>query len=406
MNDIAVSANHVGKKFKIYKDKPLTLKDRALSVIKKSYEEFWALSDVTLDIKKGEAVGLIGHNGCGKSTLLKLFTKIIYADSGTIEVNGQVSSLLELGAGFHPDFTGVENIYTNASIFGMKKKDIDVLLPDIIEFSELGEFIDNPVRTYSSGMYMRLAFSVAIHVRPEILLVDEILAVGDSNFQQKCIDKILEFKNSGVTIVIVSHDLATVERICDRVVWLDGGKIQAEGAPKEVINSYLERMAENKNDRLVAEAEKAPPTEQTEEKRSRWGNKNIEIVGVDLLDGDGKRRSNFDPEGKMIIRINYKINKPVSDVGFGIGIFGADGAQRYGTNTYIDGALLDIRRNGRISFVIDRLGFLEGSYRLDVAAHDRAGTPYDYILDIADFQTSSPVSDVGMTRPPHHWEND
>ena len=185
---IALSAKNVGKHFKIYKDKPMTLKDRMLSFVKKSYDEFWAIKDVTLDIYKGEAVGLIGHNGCGKSTLLKLFTRIIYPEKGEIAVNGKVSSLLELGAGFHPDFTGRENIYTNASIFGLKKSEIDKISDDIIRFSELGEFIDNPVRTYSSGMYMRLAFSVAIHVNPEILLIDEILAVGDSNFQKKCLD--------------------------------------------------------------------------------------------------------------------------------------------------------------------------------------------------------------------------
>lgn len=403
MSEFAISARGVGKKFKIYKDKPLTLKDRALSVIKKSYDEFWALKDISLNIEKGEAVGLIGHNGCGKSTLLKLFTRIIYADEGEIEVNGKVSSLLELGAGFHPDFTGLENIYTNASIFGLKRAETEKLIPEIIEFSELGEFIDNPVRTYSSGMYMRLAFSVAIHVCPEILLVDEILAVGDSNFQQKCIEKILEFKNNGVTIVIVSHDLATVERICDRVVWLDAGQIIKQGNPKSVINAYLERMAENKNEKLLAQKERAAGSE--EDKRTRWGDKSIEITSVELFDGDGKKRSNFDPEGRMVISIYYKINKPVSDVGFGIGIFGSDGVQRYGTNTYIDGALVDIKQNGKISFVMDRLGFMEGCYRLDVAAHDRAGTPYDYILDIVKFRTSSPISDVGMVRPPHRWEN-
>lgn len=410
MDKVMLSAKNVGKKFRIYRDKPMTLKDRALSVIKKSYDDFWALKDVSLEVKKGEAIGLIGHNGCGKSTLLKLFSGIIYPNRGDISVGGRVSSLLELGAGFHPDFTGRENIYTNASVFGLSRNATDALLADIIEFSELGEFIDNPVRTYSSGMYMRLAFSVAVHVNPEILLIDEILAVGDSNFQKKCIDKILGFKRDGVTIIIVSHDLATVERICDRVVWLDDGAVRAQGSPKQVINSYLEHMSETRNEIMTAES--APPTEEPsrpeneipdEEEKSRWGNKSVEISGVTLIDGNGKTRSVFDVEDSLTIRIHYKVNSPVDDVGFGIGIFGTDGIQRYGTNTYIDDIPVTADGVGTIECRIERIGLIAGSYRLDVAAHDRDGMPYDYILGYAEFCTSSPIRDVGTSRPPHRW---
>lgn len=405
---IAISAVGVGKHFKIYKDKPMTLKDRALSIVKKSYDEFWALRDVSVDIYKGEAVGLIGQNGCGKSTLLKLFTRIIYPEKGSITVNGQVSSLLELGAGFHPDFTGRENIYTNASIFGMKKREIDALLDDIIEFSELGEFIDNPVRTYSSGMYMRLAFSVAIHVKPEILLIDEILAVGDSNFQKKCFDKIVEFKKNGVTIVIVSHDLATIERICDRVVWLDEGVIREQGVPKPVITSYLAKMAEAANERAVEHKSEKPEhpeprEEKKEEPKNRWGDRSIEITDVALLSKSGEKRAVFDVEDSMDIVISYKVNKPVEHVCFGIGIFGSDGVQRYGTNTYIDGGECRINDSGTVTCSIERLGFIEGSYWIDVAAHDERGTPFDYILKRAEFFTASPIKDVGMARPVHRW---
>ena len=209
----------------------------------KNKEERTVLDDISLDIKKGEVVGLIGTNGSGKSTLLKLMTKIIYPTKGTIETKGKLTSLLELGAGFHPDFSGRENIYFNASIFGLTRKEIDARLDQIIEFSELKDFIDNPVRTYSSGMYMRLAFSVAINVDAEILLVDEILSVGDQHFQEKCFKKIEELKAEGKTIVIVTHTMGAVERFCDRAVWLYNGKIKMDGTAKEVVPEYLKVTA-------------------------------------------------------------------------------------------------------------------------------------------------------------------
>lgn len=410
---VVISAKNVGKHFKIYKDKPTTLKDRTLAIVKKSYEEFWAIKDVSLDIKKGEVVGLIGHNGCGKSTLLKLFTRIIYPEKGQISVIGQVSSLLELGAGFHPDFTGRENIYTNASIFGISKKEIDSIIDEIIKFSELKDFIDNPVRTYSSGMYMRLAFSVAIHVKPEVLLIDEILAVGDSNFQKKCMDKIVEFKKQGVTIVIVSHDLATIEKICDQVVWLDGGVIRKKGTPKKIINAYLEQMAKNQNEALVRHNEEEKEEESleistneveaTEKSDDRWGSREIEIIDVELLK-ENEITAVYDVEDKMEIKIKYKVNKDVEDICFGVGIFGTDGVQRYGTNTYIDGEKVKLKKSGYVKFVIDRIGLVEGSYWLDVAAHDERGYPFDYRLKITEFATVSNIKDVGIVRLPHAWD--
>lgn len=254
MPESVIEVSHVAKSFKIYHDRPYTLKDRLLHIAKKSYTPFYALRDVDFTIGKGEAVGLIGHNGCGKSTLLKLLTRIIYPDSGKIDIKGRVSSLLELGAGFHPDFTGRENIYTNAAIFGLSRTEITDRLQSVIDFSELGEFIDNPVRTYSSGMYMRLAFSVAIHVNPEILLIDEILAVGDSNFQAKCMEQIRNFRERGVTIVIVSHDLDTISRICSRAIWLEDGVIRADGGPFDVTTAYADSMARKQQ----PESEEAP----------------------------------------------------------------------------------------------------------------------------------------------------
>lgn len=239
-NNVVIDVKNVYKKFNVYYDRANTLKERLLFWNRNSRkEEREILKDISLQIKKGEVVGLIGVNGSGKSTLLKLMTKIIYPNKGSIETKGKLTSLLELGAGFHPDFSGRENIYFNASIFGLTRKEIDNKLDQIIEFSELGDFIDNPVRTYSSGMYMRLAFSVAINVNAEILLVDEILSVGDEHFQEKCFKKIEELKENGVTIVFVTHGMGSVKRFCTRAVWLHKGQIKMDGNTKEVIDAYV-----------------------------------------------------------------------------------------------------------------------------------------------------------------------
>ena len=246
MKEIAISVENVEKSFKIYKDKGFTLKERILFFkSRNAYVKNNILRGISFDIEKGDILGIVGKNGSGKSTLLKLMTKIIYPDKGIINTYGKLTSLLELGAGFHPDMTGRENIYINASIYGLTKKEIDSKLDTIIKFSELEEFIDSPIRTYSSGMYMRLAFSVAINVEAEILLIDEILSVGDANFQAKCFRKMQELKNSGITIVIVSHDLHTMEKLCNKVIWIESGKIKRSGIPNEVLKEYIEHTTEN-----------------------------------------------------------------------------------------------------------------------------------------------------------------
>lgn len=237
--DYAIEVENVSKKFKVYYDKPNTLKERLVFWNRTKINYHQVLKNINLKIKKGETVALIGVNGSGKSTLLKLMTKIIYPSEGQIITNGKLTSLLELGAGFHPDFTGRENIYFNASIFGLSASEIDARIQEIIDFSELGDYIDTPVRTYSSGMYMRLAFSVAINVDAEILLVDEILAVGDQHFQDKCFKKLQELKESKKTIVIVSHSLASVKKLCNRGVWIYDGEIRKDGKVSDVIDDYL-----------------------------------------------------------------------------------------------------------------------------------------------------------------------
>ena len=238
-DNIAIKITDVTKTFKLYSDKPNTLKERLVRGYKNKTDYRLILNDINLEIKKGETVALIGVNGSGKSTLLKLMTKIIYPNKGKVETNGKLTSLLELGAGFHPDFTGRENIYFNASIFGLTKKEIDKRVNAIIEFSELGDLIDSPVRTYSSGQYMRLAFSVAINVDAEILLIDEILAVGDQHFQDKCFNKLEELASSEMTIVIVSHSLESLKKLCKRAIWIHEGKIAMDGDCSKVVEEYL-----------------------------------------------------------------------------------------------------------------------------------------------------------------------
>lgn len=242
-DDVAIRVEHVDKSFKIVYDKTNTIKEKILFWNRGKKEIRPILKDINLEIKKGEVVALIGVNGSGKSTLLKLMTKIIYPNKGKIETNGKLTSLLELGAGFHPDFSGRENIYFNASIFGLTRKEIDKRMEDIIDFSELEEFIDNPVRTYSSGQYMRLAFSIAINVDAEILLIDEILAVGDQHFQDKCFDKLKELSDSEKTIVIVSHSLDAVKQICNRGIWINDGKVQIDDTISQAVDAYLKKCS-------------------------------------------------------------------------------------------------------------------------------------------------------------------
>ncbi|GGF92312.1 ABC transporter ATP-binding protein [Paenibacillus abyssi] len=418
-----ISIKNVSKAFKIYRDKPLTIKEKFLKLRSNEYSNFYALNDVSLDIKKGETVGLIGHNGCGKSTLLKLITKILYPDSGEIEVNGRISSLIELGAGFHPDFTGRENIYINASIFGLSRKEIDGKVDEIIRFSELGDFIENPVRTYSSGMYMRLAFSVAINVNPEILLIDEILSVGDANFQKKCYDKIEGFKNNGATIVIVAHDLGTLEKICDRVIWMNAGKIVEQGDADRVIDLYTQHM----NKKFVEQTQKeyingtmkqasgdenpqiaAPKQSELEFSEDiRWGSKEVEIIEARIINRNGESTNAISAGEPVTIEIDYKVNKPQKEYIFGVGFYTSERVLIYGNNTEIGKLKLrSIQPRGTVKFQIDECNLLSGHYKLNVAVVDGDHRALDFIKYYMDFSVVSNDKAVGVLSIKHHWEVD
>ena len=422
-DQIAISIENVSKAFKIYHDKPLTLKEKMLNLRSNEYSTFNAVNDLSLDIKKGETVALIGHNGCGKSTLLKLITKILYPDHGKIKVNGRISSLIELGAGFHPDFTGRENIYTNASIFGLSRNEINKKIESIIQFSELGEFIDNPVRTYSSGMYMRLAFSVAINVDPEILLIDEILSVGDANFQKKCFDKIESFRNQGVTIVIVTHDLGTVEKICDRVVWMDKGKIVTYGAPDRVIDLYTQHMNKvlieqkqkefdslntdndihNIDDRSYAESINPAPQEIQDD--IRWGTKEVEILEAKIINSKGKVTNVILAGEQITIEINYKLNSPQEEYIFGMGFYSSEKVLIYGNNTEIGKIKIkSLNPYGKVRFVIPECNLLSGNYKLNVAVVDGNHRALDFVKYYMDFSVVSNDKAVGFYSMKHYWE--
>lgn len=412
----AIEVRNVSKHFKVYFDKGTSLKEKVLFRSRRRYEERVVLNDISFSVKRGEAIGLIGENGCGKSTTLKLLTRIMYPDDGIIETRGRVSALIELGAGFHPDMSGRENIYTNAAIFGLTKAEIDSRLQTIIDFSELGDYIDNPVRTYSSGMYMRLAFSVAINVDADVLLVDEILAVGDAVFQAKCFNKLREIKARGTTIVIVSHSLGQIEQICDRSIWICDGQIRAEGTPRDVHPAYLAYMGEKQSEHTV-EPEKASTTatadtaaETVEEpinEKNRWGNGDAHITGVRLLDVNGQAKTVFRTGEPMRIAIDYVVRTPLTNPACGIGIFRNDGLQCYGTNTQIDRiSNVQFRKDGCIVCNISRCQLLPGEYTLDVAIHTEDGFAYDYWRMATDFQVYSETQDVGVTRLEHSWKID
>jgi ABC-type polysaccharide/polyol phosphate transport system ATPase subunit len=379
-----------------------------------------ALDDISLQVEKGMTFGVIGENGSGKSTLLKIIAGIAKPTSGRLKVEGKISALIELGAGFHPEISGRENVFINGIMLGLSKKEITQKFDEIVGFAELEEFIDAPVKTYSSGMYMRLGFSIAINVNPEILLIDEVLSVGDAAFVPKCLDRIDDFRRRRKTILFVSHDLTTVAKICDKVAWLKNGKIRMIGEPKRIVDAYLqdvtEKQEEDFQERKVqpvqAEApaaeplpEPAPkPAAEDEKREQRWGKREIEIRKVTLKSLGGEEKHVFHPEEGMVIEMDVAAHKPLKDFVFGIGIFNSQGISCYGTNTNLeDFEPLSISGAGKVTCRIERLSLINGTYYLDVAAHKRDGYSYDYHRNLYSFLVSSMLKDVGIARLPHAW---
>jgi ABC-type polysaccharide/polyol phosphate transport system ATPase subunit len=406
----SVITNDIVKYYKKYshKHKFLTLKsaivNRSLFADLQQDEKFAALGGVSFKVEQGKTLSIIGENGSGKSTLLKILARISKPTSGEVLTKGRISALIELGAGFHPEISGRENIFINGIILGLTKKKIQEKFDDIVKFAELEDFIDNPVKAYSSGMYMRLGFSIAINVDPDILLVDEVLAVGDASFVPKCLDKINEFKRQGKTIIFVSHDLSTVDRISDEVIWLKEGKIEMRGYPKRVNDAYLEYIG--KKDVKKAEIKHQEEEKEGEKDREkRWGSKEIEIDNVKMIDQKGKEKYIYEADEPFSIEFDVYAREPEKDFVFGIGIFNTEGVSCYGTNTFIeDFRSIGISGQGKVKVHIPALNLINGTYFLDVAAHKRDGYPFDYHHFQYSFRVTSTEKDVGIARIPHEWE--
>jgi ABC-type polysaccharide/polyol phosphate transport system ATPase subunit len=433
----AITLSHVTKVYQRYNRRRqfATLKSALLSgsLIRdlKPDDTFAAVRDVSFTVPAGRTLGVIGRNGSGKSTLLKLVAGITKPSDGRVDVQGRISALIELGAGFHPEISGRENVFINGIMLGLSKKEVGRRFDEIVDFAELREFIDAPVKNYSSGMYMRLGFAVAIHVDPDVLLVDEVLAVGDEGFTHKCLDKFAEFKRRGKTILLVTHSLGLVERFCDEALWMDGGTMRAMGDPKRVVGAYITDVESSEEQHLAAADAKAQesvatvspdepasavlpdnpiesatgPADMFRAAEGRWGSREIEITDVALVGPDGERGHVFHSGDRVDVRLRLRAPVAMDDFVVGVGIFNAEGVCCYGTNTDIDELKGQrIIGDAEAVFSIESLDLVEGTYKLDVAVHKADGYPYDYHRLLHTFRVKSRTKDVGIYRPRHAWQ--
>jgi ABC-type polysaccharide/polyol phosphate transport system ATPase subunit len=440
MPRLAIDARNVSKVYRRFAHKRqfATLKSAILSgsLVRdlRPDETFRALDDVSFEVEAGKTYGIVGRNGSGKSTMLKCVAGITKPTTGTVTVNGRISALIELGAGFHPEISGRENVFINGIMLGLSRAEIEKRFDEIVSFAELEPFIDAPVKTYSSGMYMRLGFAVAVHVDPDILLVDEVLAVGDEGFAHKCLDKFGEFRRRGKTILLVTHSLGLVERFCDEALWLDKGRVKAVGDPKRVVDAYVTEVEESEEAHLAAQDARTreiveerraaaieartgadpadpdagtavPPADMFQVGEGRWGSREVEITDVSLIGPDGRAGHVFHAGDAVTLRLQVHAPQPVTDFVFGIGLFNSDGVCIYGTNTNIEEmSARELSGEGEVRFVIEELALTEGTYKLDVAVHKLDGFPYDYHRQLHTFRVKSRIKDVGFFRPRHAWQ--
>lgn len=370
MTEVAVRVEDLSKRFRLYHERNQSLKAAVMRRGRAAYEEFWALRDINLEVAAGSTFGLVGENGSGKSTLLKCIARILRPDRGRVVTHGKVAALLELGSGFHPELSGRENIYLNGSILGLSRRELAARYDDIVGFAGLERFIDTPVKNYSSGMYVRLGFSVAINVDPDILLVDEVLAVGDAAFQRKCQEKFADFRRQGKTVIIVSHDSGAMQTMCDEVAWLDGGRLNAIGRPADVVGEYVDEGLEERADKTEDELGQA-----------RWGSGEARLEKVELLDAAGRPTTRFRTGDRVTVRQHYRASERIPRPVFGLGIDHIDGAVVWAHHSRHGDYVPDsIDGHGYVDLVIPRLMLQPGTYELIASIVDFALLhQYDFV---------------------------
>jgi lipopolysaccharide transport system ATP-binding protein len=399
----AISFQDVGKRFKMSPERPRTILEMVIAFVRlqrRPTQDLWAVRNLNFDLHRGESLGIIGRNGSGKSTALKLIARVLRPTEGRIVVRGRVSALLELGAGFHPDLTGRENVYLNGSILGLQKEEIAERFPSIVDFSELHDFIDIPVKHYSSGMYMRLGFSIAIHVQPDILIVDEILAVGDQAFQAKCFDRIEDLQEQGTTIILVSHNLEMVQKLCSHLLWLEQGKLRAGGSVSEVLPRYMSEM--------YRRPELLESGSQRRQVFRRRGTQDVQITDLRFLDAAGKASNQFQTNSPMIIEMSYVAHKSVQDPEFGLALYREDGVQVAGPNTRLAGVAMGLVTGaGVLRYEIAQLPLLPARYDVTAAVHDsKRPVAYDFHDRAYQFEVIAGGSPEihGLIALPATWE--
>lgn len=377
-SDSAIIVEAASKQFRMYGERNQSIKAALMRGRRASYEQFWALRDVSLQIPAGSTYGLIGENGSGKSTLLKLIAQILRPDSGSVRTFGSVAALLELGSGFHPEMTGRENVYLNGSILGMSRSQISRAFDDIVEFAGIGAFIDQPVKNYSSGMYVRLGFSVAINVDPDILLVDEVLAVGDAMFQERCMEKFSDFRRSGKTVVIVSHAMSSMRTLCDHVAWLRNGRLLSAGPAAELVDNYVDDVHIQREDRPVQDSK-------------RWGSGEATIVRTELLGTDGHATSRLYTDDYAVIRVHFHASQPIDRPVFGLALQTVEGVYAWAYHSRDGGFVPDrINGTGSVDLTIPHLHLQAGTYDLDASIVDYTTThTFDFVRQILRFDVVS-----------------
>lgn len=403
MSEPAIRVEDLSKVFRLHTERRSSLKETVVRGRSRRAGTFQALEGVSFEVPRGTTVGLIGHNGSGKSTLLKILAGVYRPTSGAVVVDGRVSALLELGAGFHGELTGRENIYLNGSILGMSRREIESSMDDIIEFAGIGDFIDSPVKVYSSGMYVRLGFAIAVTLDPEILIVDEIIAVGDEEFQRKCFDHLFRLRNQGTTIVLVTHSMGLAAELCDSAVWLDHGHVRAIGPAPEVISEYLGAV----NEREAAASGTTEPTDDMRLAHLRSGSGEVQVTDLEMLDGEGRRVSLVTTDQSLTLRIHYEVREPVRGVSFALGFVHENGVGIAGTNTRMHAEVADLEPGaGHVDYAFERLPLLPATWRISTAVRSHGHT-YDYLDKAFPLTVRPPAEEVepGAVRLAGRWSD-